>query len=145
VHDEEWKGFHLGVSYTIIKRLSESMDLTHKYSDNTYGQLGLNAAQLSLLSPKAVPSHRDGAHPVRASGVSCGSRHTLIVLVDGTVLGCGSNALGELGVTGQRSETNRRFLVMDELRQVDDDAVGDEGIARLVVSGCDASVDSLQE
>ncbi|XP_034256018.1 RCC1 domain-containing protein 1 isoform X2 [Thrips palmi] len=54
--------------------------------------------------------------PADVEQVSCGSRHTLVLLVDGTIFGCGWNAYGQLACSPDvctRSPELRKILLPD--------------------------------
>ncbi len=74
--------------------------------DNQYGQLGdgtiANKTTLTLLY------NRTGKIP---SSISCGQYHTMVLMDDGSIYGCGSNTYGQLG-NGFSEDNISTFTIM---------------------------------
>jgi hypothetical protein len=69
--------------------------------DNRYGQLGLTAEEAEAAphkAPSTVNRFTRLPMPGPCIGVACGTFSTFFVLRDGTVLGCGNNDFGQLGL-----------------------------------------------
>jgi alpha-tubulin suppressor-like RCC1 family protein len=66
---------------------------------NFYGQLGIGNTtdQYSLTPMTSIPAGK------KAQSVSCGYNHTIVLMEDGTVYGCGYNFNGQLGIGGNTS------------------------------------------
>ncbi|KAJ1937211.1 hypothetical protein GGF37_005297 [Kickxella alabastrina] len=81
---------------------------------NDRSQLGLGAAAAATVQPfvlKRVPADR------KFSAAVCGGRHTLLLTVDGDVLGCGANDFGQLAM-GNYTEGNSTVRELTPLRRL---------------------------
>ena len=63
------------------------------FGDNAQSQLGINVTSGTRQTPVQVFGISSSA-----VSVTCGLRHTVVLLANGTVLGFGSNSLGQLGI-----------------------------------------------
>ncbi|AYV82699.1 MAG: chromosome condensation regulator [Hyperionvirus sp.] len=77
--------------------------------DNGFGQLGLGDDK-----PKKL-LHKIGGIGKNIADVACGYNYTIVRLTDGTLMGCGLNTSGELGLGDQR---NRYFF--DKIQGIGD-------------------------
>ncbi|XP_072481567.1 probable E3 ubiquitin-protein ligase HERC6 [Notamacropus eugenii] len=75
------------------------------WGDNSFGQLGIEAKQRAKAGPVRcrLGASLGGEHLVQAA---CGEHHSLLLLSDGTVWSCGSNASGQLGRRNIRNHTS---------------------------------------
>ena len=73
---------------------------------NGYGQLGLgNTTNRQILTQMDTTTNTiEGKTP---KYISCGKRHTIVLMTDGTIWGTGENAFGQLGLN---DTTNRQTL-----------------------------------
>lgn len=68
------------------------------WGDNTCGQLGLG---FKSPKPRGIPTRVEKLVNVRS--IVCGGSHSFIIMVDNSVLACGSNIAGQLGL-GDRKD-----------------------------------------
>uniref|UniRef100_A0A1B6LQS4 Uncharacterized protein n=1 Tax=Graphocephala atropunctata TaxID=36148 RepID=A0A1B6LQS4_9HEMI len=83
---------------------------------NMAGQLGLlNQEPRGKVSVQAVPQVVDWLDQsgVQVSQVACGARHTVVLLDDGSVWGCGWNGYGQLALAGMDSVDHMTRLSAD--------------------------------
>jgi alpha-tubulin suppressor-like RCC1 family protein len=69
---------------------------------NNYGQLGIsigNTNNSNILVAMTIPS---GKTPIQ---IACGERHTVVLMSDGTLYGCGDNRTGQYGTGNITSST----------------------------------------
>ena len=93
-----------GVNHTMVlmKDLSTNELSIYGCGNNTYGQLGnetnTNSDVLSIMTntTTSIPS-----------SISCGDSHTMVLMTDNTIYGCGNNEYGQLG-----NETNTNSNVL---------------------------------
>ena len=64
--------------------------------ESTYGQLGIGttSSTATLSAPLVQMTNTTGKTPI---SVGCGSRHTIVLMSDGTIYGCGLNNGAQLG------------------------------------------------
>ena len=78
---------------------------------NDNGQLGNNSQTESLtlvpmILTKKIPPGK------KVVNIACGDQHTIVLLDDGTVYGCGTNNIGQLGI-GNRNTPKKTLVPME--------------------------------
>lgn len=63
------------------------------WGDNSRGQLGTASTTREIS-----PVHIDMGHGKKATSVTCGKQHSLILFNDSSVYSCGDNSFGQLGI-----------------------------------------------
>jgi alpha-tubulin suppressor-like RCC1 family protein len=78
-----------GTFYTIVLMTDGTI---YGCGENIYGQLGngLTVSNSSLVQ-MTLPANKT------PTAISCGGSHTIVLMTDGTIYGCGSNSYGQLG------------------------------------------------
>ena len=73
---------------------------------NGYGQLGIGSttSQNSLTLMSSMPSNKT---PL---AVYCGSSHTIVLMTDGSIWGCGYNGYGQLGIGSTTSQNSLTLM-----------------------------------
>jgi alpha-tubulin suppressor-like RCC1 family protein len=84
-----------------------------------HGQLGKGTITGPIYDPSIVPLP-SGKKPVK---ISCGANHTLVLMSDGTVYGCGQNNNGQLGIQNLISSTVLTPMVIDSITALGGKAV----------------------
>ncbi|KAF5296640.1 hypothetical protein FQR65_LT10180 [Abscondita terminalis] len=90
--------------------ISEEGDL-YVWGWNSNGQLGLNESINVMASPHVVDF--DGEMNANVVDVACGNRHTIALLDDGKVHGCGWNKYSQLGSVIREMNQYKFVLVCD--------------------------------
>ena len=90
-----------GLSYTMILNNKNEV---YGCGSNQFGQLGNNT---ETESNTLVPMELSGKIPVgkKVINIACGVYHTIVLLDDGTVYGCGDNTVGQLGNGNNTQQT----------------------------------------
>ncbi|XP_034398310.1 probable E3 ubiquitin-protein ligase HERC1 isoform X3 [Cyclopterus lumpus] len=70
----------------------------YSFGNNFYAQLGYDVQKLDFKDHQLAPRlFQNLPSPLKISQVSCGERHTLFGLEDGSVAACGQNDYGQIG------------------------------------------------
>ena len=87
---------------------------------NNYGQLGLSAGNYD--TSKNILTQMDLSTNIIGGGVNktpkyiaCGYNHTVVLMTDGTIYGCGRNTNGQLGISSDNRDTSISILTQMDL------------------------------
>jgi len=87
---------------------------------NNYGQLGLSAGNYD--TSKNILTQMDLSGAIIGGGVNktpkyiaCGYNHTVVLMTDGTIYGCGRNINGQLGISAGNRDTSISILTQMDL------------------------------
>jgi alpha-tubulin suppressor-like RCC1 family protein len=103
--------------------------VVYTWGYNEYGQLGLG--DRGSDTDRHVPTLVDGANGVVA--VAAGGFHSLALCSDGTVMACGHNGEGQLGLGG--TDDRDAFTAVPSLRDVADVDAGDRHTIAVTCEG----------
>jgi alpha-tubulin suppressor-like RCC1 family protein len=94
------KSVSIGVFHTVVIMTDGT---AYSCGGNNYGQLGDGTTSRNVLTLMTLPSGK------LAKSVSNGAYHTIVIMTDGTVYGCGRNNIGQLG---DGTTTSRNVLTL---------------------------------
>ncbi|CAK9031757.1 X-linked retinitis pigmentosa GTPase regulator (mRpgr) [Durusdinium trenchii] len=97
-----------GQAHTVVLKGSE----VFTFGEGDQGQLGHKSTENAVMPTKVGFDPR--VHKDRASlqfvAVACGAKHTCLLTADGRIMGFGSNAIGQLGVAGDKEKVTEPTL-----------------------------------
>ena len=98
--------------------------------NNTYGQLGINSTTTSNYSTfQTVP----GITGIKQ--ISCGYNHTIALKTDGTLLACGNNGGGQLGINSATTSKYSTFQIVPAITSIKQISCGQNHTIALKTDG----------
>jgi len=79
---------------------------------NGYGQLGTNISSI-ILTPMVDPSNGlvGTYYGKTPKYIACGEEHTIVLMIDGSIYGTGSNNVGQLGLNNENNQSTLTRMV----------------------------------
>ncbi|KAH9530355.1 RCC1 and BTB domain-containing protein 2 [Dermatophagoides farinae] len=103
-----------GMGHSIVVTNSSEI---YSWGDNFFGQLGLGD-QNDRNTPCLVTFPNDDSVDTRIKDIVAGSKHSLFLLENGQLWGCGSNYDGELGLGYDLGRTKLTKLPFENVQQI---------------------------